>query len=165
MKFIPLFLLFFVSSVLAQERLILNCNVEIVSEFIARGTLDVEKNNESIQIDVERYPKRFGFKEWIIVRIQGSRLIDEVFGSPPAGKFYKYQNGEWVRNRSDSEKYGFYVTKNGMRSPKMPDSLSLEIDRVTGLVNGYVSKHYPEVWLHREFTGVCKKFKKEKKLF
>lgn len=164
MKLIPLFLFFFVSLVLAQERLILTCDVTYQSEIYPRG--ESSKGIEKIQIDIESHPEGFGFRPWHIVEVKGSHNIELHFGSPPEGESFKNEDGTSRDNKSTNQEYFFYGYKKNYLVQNKNDFYSLKIDRVTGLVDGaYTFTFSPKVSGQLNFIGTCKKVDPKNLLF
>jgi hypothetical protein len=165
MKKLLIFLVFLSMPVLAQERIILSCNVDFEITFVNQGVIEKEREKGRIQIDIERHNEGFGFSPWYFIRVGGSHKIDMSFGSPPKGKIHKYVNGKQIRNRSTNEKYDFWGEKNSLGS-EAKDPFHLEIDRVTGLVDGGETSFYGKGgWITTDFIGICKVADQAKRLF
>lgn len=163
MKVLAICLAFFVMPVLAQERLILGCDVEVLSTFITKGSIEEKNEKQRIQIDIAAYPELFGFKPWYHIVIRGSQVISLSFGSPPIGASHTHSNGEYIKNQSTGEIYSFYGKKNS-QGGKLKDPFNLWIDRVTGLVEGGYTNFY-EGSHSVHFIGKCKRVDQAKKIF
>jgi len=147
---------FLVAPVFAQDRLILECDVERRQDLGGRGW---EKNDgrDRIQIDLitpDNLPA--DRRNWFRIAIKGSEHFDLSAWLPPPGESYDFGHTTG-KNQSNESMFLFYGKDEGRADRSL--SYWLEIDRITGLLQGSISttNKVTNIWVQTRLSGHCKK--------
>jgi hypothetical protein len=164
-----LFIFFIVMSIpaIAQEKLILMCDVNFERTNFEKNNNKTEKGNDRIQIDITSYELLKGhqyeeLKYLLEIDVKGSLNLELSFWAPPEGKGrVTLWEGE-TTNKSNDVAFYFDGFIPNIFNRKKPRGFILQIDRVTGLVRASYLESYPAQTV---FTGTCKKLDPQKRAF
>jgi len=177
--FLFVLVVIFSNPAMAQEKLILLCDVNFENMYIVNGREKIESGKDKIQIDITSIELPNGheyepFKSLLNIYIKGSTNLALHVLAPPEGNEPIPPEGKGPitsylgegTNRSSATVLFFtgstLETDLLNTNKKKQRYFSLRIDRVTGLVEGTYVGGYPNL---RNFTGTCKKFDAKKRAF
>ncbi len=134
---------FLAAPVFAQDRLILECDVDRQQFYYKGATQDINSGKDKIQIDIT--PIKNPSSNSISIEIKGSNLYSLYAMVPLNGEYYESKSEDYLEkikknygvNRSDENELVFGGKTD--RGPIMPTGFFLKIDRLTGLLDGSLS--------------------------
>jgi hypothetical protein len=155
--------MFLSAPVFAQDRLILECDVDRQQIYYEGSTQDINGGKDKIQIDIT--PSKSPSANYMSIEIKGSKHFRLSAWVPLNGEYYESKsedqlekiNNNFGVNRSDEDKLVF-VGKTNYGSI-MATGFFLTIDRLTGLLDGSLKTGFniADGETHTTLIGYCKK--------